>query len=240
MQEYITKETQRSNKQWVGQVLDGTRESEAIQCRHRDFVLLPDTERANKYGGFHHNHNHANHHHGNTHSSGKARNERGVATGSNYRDKKTEYSDKTPPRTLNWLAILTDARIRTMRDLCGEHIGMLETLRDVCLKRIHEVTGITSDEVMVYLHYHPSVYHLHVHFAYPYLQYNHRDVYRIHSLNNVISNLQIDGDFYQKAKIQVSLGKDSVLSTVYKEIEETMVQGEKVDEGEEIKLLKIE
>lgn len=215
MQDYISREIKRPSKQWVGQVLQGLQEREFVQVRHPDFVLLPDTERTNKYGSV-------------SHSSLV----QGSVSGHNNHRK-----DKPPPPpagnssqhsvhkdhenkgiTVNWLAIVTDPHIRTMRDLCGEHLEMLVILRDTCLNKIHQVTGIPPDEVMVYLHYHPSVYHLHVHFAYPYMQYNHRDVYRIHALNNVISNLYIDGDFYQKAVIQVSLAKDSALLKVYKQI----------------------
>ena len=67
---------------------------------------------------------------------------------------------------------------------------------------------------MAYVHYPPSVYQLHVHFAFPYAQYNHRDVFRIHSLANVINNLQIDPDYYRKARLQVSLGRNSTLHQI--------------------------
>lgn len=207
MQEYIDREIKRPSKQWVGQVLQGLQESEFVQVRHEDFVLLPDTERTNKYGSSSPGLSNTNHHHHHHHKKDKS------SSNQLY-----QHQQENKTITVNWLAIVTDSHIRTMRDLCGEHLEMLIVLRDTCLGKIQQVTGIPPDEVMVYLHYHPSVYHLHIHFAYPYMQYNHRDVYRIHSLNNVISNLYIDGDFYQKAVIQVSLAKDSALLKVYKQI----------------------
>jgi len=94
---------------------------------------------------------------------------------------------------------------------------MLKSMQSQCLQKIQEDVGLPPDEVMVYVHYHPSVYQLHVHFAYPYMQYNHKDVYRIHSLGNIINNLSMHSSYYQEAHLQVSVHKDSF---IYKHISE--------------------
>jgi hypothetical protein len=212
MQDYITKETKRPNKQWVGQVLQGLQEQEFVQLKHDHYILLPDAERVNRYTDVAKGPVHSFRHRG-----GGPRRRSPHCTNNN--NATANYKDLAASKPiLNWLAITTDKNIRTMRDLTGEHIDMLIDLQTKCLDTIERVTGIDPNRVMVYLHYHPSVYHLHVHFAYPYMQYNHKDAYRMHPLSTVISNLQIDRDFYQKAHIPVSLNSDSPLCKVYKTI----------------------
>lgn len=187
MQEYIHTELHRPSKQWINNVLLGVQETEYIKLNTDEFVLLPDTERVNRYWG--------------------------TRTSSNANTTKSSKSNTT---TLNWLAILKDKRIKTLRDLKGGHVDMLTRLRDQCLQVIQTETGINPDEVMMYVHYHPSVYQLHVHFAYPYMQHNHRDVYRIHSLNNIINNLTMKDDYYEHANMQISCTKESALYKLIK------------------------
>lgn len=91
---------------------------------------------------------------------------------------------------------------------------MLQQMLKDCLDVIHRETDIAPDEVMVYVHYPPSVYQLHVHFAYPYAQYNHKDAYRIHSVATIINNLQIDSDYYEKATLQMAVAKNSQLAKI--------------------------
>jgi hypothetical protein len=91
---------------------------------------------------------------------------------------------------------------------------MLRRMLALCRARLREETGVPEEEIMAYVHYPPSVYQLHVHFAYPYAQYNHRDVFRIHSLASVINNLEIDPEYYAKARLQVSLARSSALHQI--------------------------
>ncbi len=184
MQEYIKGELARPSKQWIGCVLDGTQESEEIKLNTEEYLLLPDTEKVNRYWRI---------------MSTRERLSRQAGGGGSQNV------------TLNWLAILKDPGIKTLRELEGKHVPMLMDLRERCLRKIEEETGKTADQVMVYLHYHPSVYQVHIHFAYPYFQYGHRDVYRVHLLDSVIHNLQVDGDYYKNASIPVSVSKESVL-----------------------------
>lgn len=191
MQDYIKGELARPSKQWIGCVLDGTQESEEIKLNTGEYLLLPDTEKVNRYWRIMNTRDRLS-------RSSSSSNMGGSSGGSNN-------------ITLNWLAILKDQNIKTLRELRGEHVPMLRDLRHRCLEKIQEETGKTPDQVMVYLHYHPSVYQVHIHFAYPYLQYGHRDVYRVHLLDSVIHNLTVDGEYYKNACIPVSVSKESVL-----------------------------
>lgn len=182
MQAYIKGELARPSKQWIGCVLDGTQESEDIRLNTEEYLLLPDTEKVNRYWRI-----------------------------MNTRDRLNRGNNVHTSITLNWLAILKDPEIKTIRELEGKHLPMLMDLRKRCLQKIMDETGKEPDQIMVYLHYHPSVYQVHIHFAYPYLQYGHRDVYRVHLLDTVIHNLQVDGGYYKNASIPVSVSKESVL-----------------------------
>ena len=116
--------------------------------------------------------------------------------------------------TLNWLCIPRDCSLRSLRDLRGEHVGLLEKMLRESLECIEAETGIPADEVMAYVHYPPSVYHLHVHFAYPYGQQTHRDPFRMHSLASVIQNLRLDGGYYERISLHVPVHADTCLSGI--------------------------
>jgi hypothetical protein len=87
---------------------------------------------------------------------------------------------------------------------------MLKRMLKQCMAAIETHTGIPKDKVMAYVHYPPSVYQLHVHFSYPYGQYCHRDAYRVHSLEGIINNLQVDSDYYVKSTLTLALYKQSL------------------------------
>ena len=79
---------------------------------------------------------------------------------------------------------------------------MLVRLYHTCCQKIREETGVSSDQVMAYIHYPPSVYQLHIHFKYPLGPPSH-DAFRVHLLSTVINNLAIDGDYYKKSLLQL-------------------------------------
>lgn len=180
---FIQQEIARPSKQWICNIIDGNQEKDEVILRTQDFVLLPDTERVNRYW---------------------RRNSPPLSPGA---------CRKSPPqarRMLNWLSILHDRELRTMRDLRGEHVPMLKKMLEQCLFIIENSTRIQRDQVMAYVHYPPSVYQLHVHFAFPYGQHCHRDTYRVHSLTSIITNLEIDPDYYAKATLQLALYRQSL------------------------------
>jgi hypothetical protein len=181
---FIEQEVSRPGKQWIGHIIDGTQEKEDVIYRDGDFVLLPDTERVNRYCR--------------------------PLSPSNNSLILARANQRIPKRVLNWLAIAQDRQIRTLRDLRGHHAPMLRTLLKKSLQAIEDHTGIRQDQVMAYVHYPPSVYQLHVHFSYPYGQYCHRDAYRVHNLATVINNLEIDPDYYKRATLHMALYKQSL------------------------------
>ena len=168
VQQFIEVEVHRPNKQWISNILEGHQEKADVILRTDTFVLLPDTERLNRYG-----------------------------PNGQYRP---NHAKPTPGfmqrRILNWLCILQDKSLRTIRDLRGQHLPMLREMLAKCLETIEARTGIQREQVMAYVHYPPSVYQLHVHFSFPYAQHCHRDAYRVHSMQSILNNLAIDPQYY--------------------------------------------
>ena len=185
---FIEQEVARPSKQWICHIIDGTQEKDEVIYRNSEFVLLPDTERVNRYWRAPHT---------------------GFTTCYNSNINIVRAA-RTPKRVLNWLAIAHDRDLRTLRDLRGKHVPMLKEMLEVCLQTVEKETGIRQEQVMAYVHYPPSVYQLHVHFSFPYGQYCHRDAYRVHNLASVINNLEIDPDYYLKATLHMAVYRQSL------------------------------
>lgn len=262
MQAFILQEVQRPCKQWVVDVINGAREASEVRLRTDEFVLLPDTERTNRYGkgvdwecvkraprflvgcrkcvwAVQRNHtrqwgqayvprtwrlcqSHPQELWGSEPETGWRSDQvlnlgapetdwRENANPKQYRPRDANTPSRQLGKHVNWLAIATEPGLRSLRDLRGRHLPMLRRMLLLSKSRIQAETGVHPEEIMAYIHYPPSVYQLHVHLAYPYAQYNQRDVFRIHGLETVINNLEMDPEYYAKAALQVSLGRNSAL-----------------------------
>lgn len=68
-------------------------------------------------------------------------------------------------------------------------------------KAIEEKYGLSASQLRIYLHYQPSFYHLHVHFTY--LRHEAPGILaeRAHLLSNVISNIELVSDYYQRVTL---------------------------------------
>ena len=108
-----------------------------------------------------------------------------------------------PAQCFHWLAVATDTNLRTMRDLRGCHLPMLQSLYSLTCQRIQEETGVDSGQIMAYVHYPPSVYQLHVHFKHLAGPGVFHDTLRVHSLPTIINNLKIDSEYYAKSSLQL-------------------------------------
>ena len=73
--------------------------------------------------------------------------------------------DRKDASALYTLAILKDSAIRSVRDLTGAHVPMLRALRDGVLAELRKRFGVRPDQLRCYMHYLPSFWHAHIHFA---------------------------------------------------------------------------
>jgi m7GpppX diphosphatase len=104
--------------------------------------------------------------------------------------------------SLYYLAIVKDNSLRSIRDLNEKHISLLEKIKKICVNKIQECHQIPENQIKSYFHYPPSFWHLHIHFnIIENFQFGSM-CFIGHSLTNVINNIKLIPDYYQKADIE--------------------------------------
>ena len=99
---------------------------------------------------------------------------------------------------LNWMVVFKDADLVCMRSLRGRHMGLLSDV----LCKIRDLLPADVEAPMVYFHYPPSVWQLHLHVAAPCdMLRTTNSMQKVCFLEDVISNLEIDPDYYAKATL---------------------------------------
>lgn len=98
------------------------------------------------------------------------------------------------------LHILTfpfDRSLKTIRDLNASHILLLEHIQIKTIEIIKKIYDLDKDQIKIFIHYAPSTYHLHIHFALVTNNNCFSSVEYSHELSNIIFNLNIKSDYYQ-------------------------------------------
>jgi len=105
---------------------------------------------------------------------------------------------------LYFLAMPVRQDLRTIRDLRGEHLPLLKNIRDKSLEMINEVYGVPRERLRVFIHYLPQFYYFHVHITALSIDYG-IFIGKAKLFDEVIGNLELDGDFYRKATLGYTL-----------------------------------
>jgi m7GpppX diphosphatase len=119
--------------------------------------------------------------------------------------------------TLYLLAIVHKRGIRSLRDLSAKHLPLLKNIHKKGIESIKSKYGLDGSQLRIYLHYQPSFYHLHVHFTYIKHEAPGILAERAHLLSNVISNIELLPDYYQKVTLPFVVREND---TLFKKIEE--------------------
>ena len=190
-QEFIRQEVARPTKVWAQEVVACARESEFVKLRTPDFVLLPDINCHRRQG-------------------------RPYRTRLALRQE-TEAASALlrAPRRFNWLVIMTSPALRSIRDLRGEHVGLLERMQATCVAAIQQEYQVAAEDIMVFANYPPSVYRLHFHFCVPFFKPTAYDAFRMHTLSAIINNLRIHPDYYGLSSFQIPVHSNSDLYRVF-------------------------
>lgn len=99
---------------------------------------------------------------------------------------------------LNWMVIFKNVDLVSMRSLRGEHVCLL---RDVIAK-VRELLPAELEAPMVYFHYPPSVWQLHLHVAAPCdMLRTTNSMQKVYFVEDVLSNLEIDPDYHAKSTL---------------------------------------
>ncbi|KAF7294477.1 Scavenger mRNA decapping enzyme [Mycena kentingensis (nom. inval.)] len=95
--------------------------------------------------------------------------------------------------SLYLVAISRDAAIKSLRDLRTHHIPLLKSIRREAGKVCKERWGLNTVDLRMFIHYHPSYYHFHVHIVNSaYEGGGGMRVGQAHLVDDVISLLELD------------------------------------------------
>jgi hypothetical protein len=220
VQGYISQEIIKPSKHWVQDVIANKRESENVKLRTVDFVFLPDTN-ANKR-----QYRQSSRMCGLSAMPGVLPQWASSDTSKLFvncvspgnKDSYDLCSDthamNDTLKNFNLLSIVTYPSLKTIRDLRGHHIPMLQNMYQKCMSIIENEYCVSREEVMVYANYPPSVYRLHFHFCAPFAYSSAFDAFRMHPLKTIINNLKLNGDYYLNSSMQIPVHASSELHKV--------------------------
>ncbi|XP_068773157.1 m7GpppX diphosphatase [Struthio camelus] len=115
------------------------------------------------------------------------------------------------------IALVHRREIKSLRDLTAEHLPLLKNILQEGKEAIAKRFGVAGSQLRIYLHYQPSYYHLHVHFTALGYDAPGSSVERAHLLADVIDNLALDSEYYQKRALTFALRADELLFKKFQE-----------------------
>jgi len=118
--------------------------------------------------------------------------------------------DQTTVENMYLQAIFHTSRVKSLRDLRANDIFMLKQFRTQVQDVVKTRFGVAGGEFRMYVHYQPTYYHFHVHITHLRQGQNQAgtSIGRAHLLNDVIQNLEMDGDYYKNRTMYYTLSAD--------------------------------
>lgn len=102
------------------------------------------------------------------------------------------------------LIIMKNNDICCLRDLDGEHVNMLEYIREDILGFIKKTYDIDEEDIRMYFHYPPSFWHLHIHVNLVKNKHEGLSPDFCWNLWDVIQNLKLDEDYFKKIEMNIT------------------------------------
>ena len=115
------------------------------------------------------------------------------------------------------LAITHKRGLRSLRDLTAAHLPLLRNIRERSVRALGEKHGLQRSQLRLYLHYQPSYYHLHVHVTSLQFPPPGSGCEKAVLLDTVISNIERQSAFYQRAELCFLVRERELLYRVYSE-----------------------
>jgi len=116
------------------------------------------------------------------------------------------------------LAIVHCRGVKSLRDLSKSHLTLLKNIKEEATLAIRNKYGLEPSQIRAYLHYQPSYYHLHVHITSLQFSPPGSGCEKSHLLDTVISNIEMDSQYYQKATLPFVVREKEKLFKKYKDI----------------------
>jgi len=110
--------------------------------------------------------------------------------------------DRKTMDSLYCLAIFKDGSIRSIRDIKGEHVQLLNHINNKTFETIEKIYNIPKEQLRSYFHYRPSFWHAHIHFNLISCPITGASIDVAHSVSSIIRNIQIKSDYYQAADLK--------------------------------------
>jgi m7GpppX diphosphatase len=104
---------------------------------------------------------------------------------------------------LHILAIFKDKSIHCIRELNGSHIHLLNKIKCKTLSIIKKKYKLNYYHIKMFIHYSPSTYQFHIHFANIYNKTCNSSCEYSHELNDVIFNLELNSNYYKIAPLNI-------------------------------------
>jgi len=115
--------------------------------------------------------------------------------------------------TLHVIVIPHNRTIPSLRSLNATHLPLLATLRTGIAATLHTRCGVPADQLLFFLHYPPSFYHLHVHVVHVSVSASlSMAVNKAVDLDEVEQQLQRDGRWYEQCTIRCRVRGGHVLA----------------------------
>lgn len=116
-----------------------------------------------------------------------------------------KYNPNIHPKShFHILILFKDKTLNSIRDLKNDHLDLLER----CVletKNVLKINDIGNDKVLMYFHYPPTFYQLHLHVVRADNKLSDSKADRAHILQNVIFNIKMRSDYYHKADIMIRI-----------------------------------
>jgi len=106
------------------------------------------------------------------------------------------------------LAIVKMSNLRTLRDLTADHLPLLKSIRNQAFSAIQTKYRITPTQLVGFIQYLPSFFHLHIHFThYSKVGTSTRAIL----LDDIIYNLELQSSYYSGKTFTYTLGINTPL-----------------------------
>ena len=128
-------------------------------------------------------------------------------TNDNVLVKELKWSTDTM-RDMYYLVIFKDHNLKSIRELNGSHVELLEKTRDLCIDKIVSLHNINKNKLRLYFHYHPTFWQLHLHINLIDRQWDGSSSDYAHPLYSVINNIKLVSNYYQLVTLDVKALKN--------------------------------
>ena len=101
------------------------------------------------------------------------------------------------------LAIVRDYNLKSIRELNNSHLDLLKHIYKESCTVIQKIYGIENKYLRAYVHYHPSFWHLHIHFNLLKNKLGGAIIDYAIPLHDIITNISIKNDYYQTVSLEI-------------------------------------